>query len=1218
MTRPFDKHLDSDELDRLVSLQQTSVPGSEPLSEHTLRDAQRHVESCPDCSRKLQRYKFVQSEILRMPAPNPSPRTPECVGDAEWLAAAAGLFPEAKTRELMKHAAKCGHCGPLLKNAAEALVDEPTPSEESWLASLPSARPEWRKHMAEQLRAGAATRGALAMEGGREKKEKGARRPALFSWPRPVFALAGIAAAVVAGWLGMRLLRPPSAEQLLARAYTEHRTLEVRIPGAKYAPMRVERAAGGSSLDKSPSLLKAEALIGDNLQKSPNDPVWLQAKARADLLEGNYESAIKSLQRALETKPEDPPLLTDLGSAYFVRAEAADRAIDYGDAIESLSKALAKSPDDPVALFNRALACERMFLYTQAIDDWQHYLRVDPQGEWAEDAHANLQRIKQRMAEREKRTAIPLLSPKEFSAAIEANHDDAVALLDQRAERYLAAATQSWLPLAYGASDSDQVTPAEASRALEHLAEILQSRHDDNWLSDFLQSPPSPTEKEAVHGSVASDEALHAGRYGLAAELAQKSMQDFRLSKNQAGMLRASFALMMAQSFALRYSDCDTTAARAVLLLSNTRYRWLQSQTLIQRGECVGGGRGARIEDAIQNSSSGAEAAHGAHYLSLELRALAFGAEYRSETGRMDTALRSLLPGLTAFWRSDVSNTRGENLYETLISIAGVMNWRHVEVWSMAEELGDFPPRDPVDQVVGWEILAGAEERAGDYKAAGMDLQRAAARVAAFPEDNGIILRKAEIAVENARIQLDLGDPEGASAALAPLRQEFETADPGLFQANYFLTYGEANLALGRQQAAEPLLERALSITEAGLIELRSEADRLSWSRTRGEIYRDLLEIRLNSESPAQALAWWEWYKGASLRETKAGKYTQADDARSSFTPPDPSTYRLPPGTALISYVVLKKSTIAFVSRDGNVQSRFLQLPDDSQLQALRFLSLCADPLADLASLNRESRRLYDLLVAPLDSDIQGAAALWIETDGILDRIPFDLLQGPDDRYLADRFVISYSPGLAYASNVRPGILSSSSPALIVVASAAQGAFLPPLPDAQAEGSDVASCFREASLLSGSRANRTDVLQKLRDAGVFHFVGHATANGDKVGLVLGPDAVLNWHDLVNMRPKNLRLAVLSACDTANGDDGTFADLNSVARNLTVLGVPQTVASRWNVDSAVTRQLMRAFYSNLMSGKTPAASLAAARNSVRNSPGHQHPYYWGAFAVFGSA
>jgi len=189
------------------------------------------------------------------------------------------------------------------------------PRKRSWMNRLPAKNPGSPRCPARDP-SGEAYGRAVARrrcnsrrfsDGGRPReKRKGARRPALFSWPRPVFALAGIAAAVVAGWLGMRLLRPPSAEQLLARAYTEHRTLEVRIPGAKYAPMRVERAAGGSSLDKSPSLLKAEALIGDNLQKSPNDPVWLQAKARADLLEGNYESAIKSLQRALETKPEDP------------------------------------------------------------------------------------------------------------------------------------------------------------------------------------------------------------------------------------------------------------------------------------------------------------------------------------------------------------------------------------------------------------------------------------------------------------------------------------------------------------------------------------------------------------------------------------------------------------------------------------------------------------------------------------------------------------------------------------------------------------------------------------------------------------------------------------------------------------------------------------------------------------------------------------------------
>src|SRR6266567_2972047 len=165
--------------------------------------------------------------------------------------------------------------------------------------------------------------------------------------------MATVAGILLVVWLGVRILHPPSAVQLLAQAYTERRTIEVRVPGAKYAPLRVERSNAGSNLDKSESLLKAEALISENLRKTPNDPIWLQAKARADLLDGNYDAAIKTLQRALEAQPESPQLLIDLGSAYFVRAKFADRAIDYGNAIESLGKALAKTPDDAVALFNR-------------------------------------------------------------------------------------------------------------------------------------------------------------------------------------------------------------------------------------------------------------------------------------------------------------------------------------------------------------------------------------------------------------------------------------------------------------------------------------------------------------------------------------------------------------------------------------------------------------------------------------------------------------------------------------------------------------------------------------------------------------------------------------------------------------------------------------------------------------------------------------------------
>ena len=96
------------------------------------------------------------------------------------------------------------------------------------------------------------------------------------------------------------------------------------------------------------------------------------------MLEGKYDAAVEALRRALELEPHSPALLTDLATAYFQRAQQEDRKDDLGAAYEYLSQALKLHPDDPVALFNRAIVAEHQFLYHQALDDWDHYLRVDP------------------------------------------------------------------------------------------------------------------------------------------------------------------------------------------------------------------------------------------------------------------------------------------------------------------------------------------------------------------------------------------------------------------------------------------------------------------------------------------------------------------------------------------------------------------------------------------------------------------------------------------------------------------------------------------------------------------------------------------------------------------------------------------------------------------------------------------------------------------------
>ena len=408
MTRPLDKHLDPDELDALVSSRGIPITQAGGREEQELKEAERHVASCHDCSLKLKLLRSMHNDLSSPKPLPPVPPGPQCLDEAEWRRVAAGLLSTPETRERMIHASQCGHCGPLLKQAAEALAVEVTRREEALLSSLRSVQPDWQSRMAQTL--GTASQPVQSV-----KQLPGFH----LAWRLPLLALAAIACVAIATWLGMRLLRGPSVDRLLAQAYTQRRTLEVRIPNAQYAPLRVERGGSGSNLDKPPSLLKAEALIGEKLQSHPNDPVWLDARARADLLDGNYDSAVKTLQQALLTQPDSARFLTDLGSAYYMRGQSAENALDYGQAIEALGKALVKEPDDPIALFNRALACEQLFLYDRAAVDWGRYLHQDPQGDWAKEAREHLDRVRQNLEKRQQRHTQSLLSPRDFPLYLE-------------------------------------------------------------------------------------------------------------------------------------------------------------------------------------------------------------------------------------------------------------------------------------------------------------------------------------------------------------------------------------------------------------------------------------------------------------------------------------------------------------------------------------------------------------------------------------------------------------------------------------------------------------------------------------------------------------------------------------------------------------------------------------------------------------------------------
>jgi anti-sigma factor RsiW len=134
--RPFDKHIDNKELDALVP---TSSETGQELHEPSpdVREAERHLETCGDCSRKVSRYRQLVNRLSNVVVSEAAPPEVDCPedDDVDWHEVAAGLWPEPVATQLIMHAALCDHCGPQLR-AATSVDDDPTPQEEKLLAQL--------------------------------------------------------------------------------------------------------------------------------------------------------------------------------------------------------------------------------------------------------------------------------------------------------------------------------------------------------------------------------------------------------------------------------------------------------------------------------------------------------------------------------------------------------------------------------------------------------------------------------------------------------------------------------------------------------------------------------------------------------------------------------------------------------------------------------------------------------------------------------------------------------------------------------------------------------------------------------------------------------------------------------------------------------------------------------------------------------------------------
>jgi CHAT domain-containing protein/Flp pilus assembly protein TadD len=1123
-------------------------------------------------------------------------RQPNCPDPLVWYEIASGELAPKPTQEYLQHATSCNYCGNLLSEAVSDLNDEPTPAEVKEIASLESARPKWQRRLAQRIN------GILTPDSG-----------SVPWWSRPRvrrFALvaAGLAVAVIA----VQQLQLQIAEELLARAYSDERPIELRMAGARHAKFTAERGSKESLMDRPPALLMAEALL--SVQMRSRDSRWLHAKARADLLDGKYEAARESLTRALQLSPKSPEILIDLATAYSQKG-------DYAAAFEALSQVLTLKPDDPIALFNRAIVGEQLHLYRQSLDDAERYLKIEPNSEWTGEASTRANDIRAKLKKHDQSHATPLLSPAQLMMS--ADNLSLRAEVDQRIEEYLNDAVSSWLPQAY--SETASKADPDALQALFFLADLTSQQHNDRWLSDLLRGSSSANFPSAVAALARAVKANQIGEFNAASEQSARAYRLFRVSGNVAGAQRAQFEEILAAQMTRRGESCRQHANAALAESRKYSYPWLHIQLELENGVCsfLMGDIGAD-ERATRRAM---DLARKSMYGALYLRAVSFAAADKLSTGDQSGASKLVRSALQSFWSGPFPAERGFNLYVQGAEIAQAVERPNLQMatWREATALIDSG-EDWLQRAWAHNSVATAAAAAHRPEIAELQYAEAARLFALAPRTDASRNYAINTGIRIARLEARFGRFDAAIGRLAAIQNQVRPLSNNYLVQMFYSTLGEVQLRGHREVEAEQALRPALALAEQSLTSLSSEAERISWSKDAAPAYLALIEAELVQGRFQDALDTYEWYLGAPQRVAVVF-HPHRSLTNPAMPDPPPLESRLPllAKETVLAYAALPGGLAIWVYDDRGVNAQWMpKQTEDLRELAARFHDLSSDPKSERSALRRDARSLYDALLAPVEQHLSPGRTLVIEAEGWLARVPFEALLDANDHYLIERAPIVHSLGQDSQARLRSDTRISADLAAVIVGSTASAPAdgLIPLPDVAAEADTVASGFHSASVLKGGDATLSAVRNELPGAQVFHFAGHSLSTPDKAGLMLtsgeahsDTPLVLDADALRRLKLPSLQLAVLSACSTAAGSGGS-SGFNSITEALLRAGAPHIVASRWAVDSVEARTFVEDFYRNALAGQPVSDAIRLSSRKMLSNPRTAHPYYWSAFAAYG--
>ena len=360
-----------------------------------------HISECGEC---LSRFLPIYQSHLSFPAsvaPGAAERldggglTNDCLTSDDLRHMAAGIARPETVREALKHVPRCGHCGPLLRQYLEDFSEDLPEEGRLLISQSKSATAEWQREMVSRI----VGKSFLS----RMMERVRGLWHSLTGTPMMRLATSGAALAVAIGggvavWPAVVLFNANSAS-LAAASDSGHRVVAMRLPGADYAsyePLPTVMGDAQEPSSKSPALFEAKSAVARAQQSGKMDPRWRWIDGRTALLEGTASGAGRAadtLEKARAEGQTSARLQIELAAAYFERDSRADKP-NLAKTIDLLEGVLAMpgvSKDDrAVALFNVAIAYEKINAWQLVADRLTEYLKLDASGPWSQEARTRL------------------------------------------------------------------------------------------------------------------------------------------------------------------------------------------------------------------------------------------------------------------------------------------------------------------------------------------------------------------------------------------------------------------------------------------------------------------------------------------------------------------------------------------------------------------------------------------------------------------------------------------------------------------------------------------------------------------------------------------------------------------------------------------------------------------------------------------------------------